>query len=90
MSIRIVGIGTVVGHELTHGFDNVGRQFDKNGNRLPWWTNNTINRFINLTKCMIDQYDNYSVAEISMGVSIRCVIKNCNRIDLVEWKTNIG
>ncbi|CAF1487471.1 unnamed protein product [Adineta ricciae] len=63
------GIGTVVGHELTHGFDNVGRQFDKNGNRLPWWTNNTINRFINLTKCMIDQYDNYSVAQISMGLN---------------------
>jgi hypothetical protein len=37
--------GVVIGHEITHGFDDKGRQFDKNGNLQQWWNNATISRF---------------------------------------------
>ncbi|CAF4213469.1 unnamed protein product, partial [Adineta steineri] len=63
------GIGAAIGHELTHGFDDIGRQFDKNGNRLPWWTNETINAFNGKKQCMIDQYNNYTVAQVNISIS---------------------
>jgi predicted metalloendopeptidase len=63
-----IGIGTIIGHEFTHGFDSVGRQFDKNGNRIPWWTNQTIDAFNIQKKCIIEQYNNYTVTQINMKV----------------------
>lgn len=60
----------VIGHEFTHGFDNVGRQFDKDGNRIPWWTNETIDAFEKQKQCIVDQYNNYTVAQINMRVTL--------------------
>lgn len=60
----------VIGHELTHGFDSVGRQFDKNGNRIPWWTNETIEAFDKQKICIIDQYSNYTVTQINLNVRL--------------------
>ncbi|KAK4337181.1 hypothetical protein RND71_044007 [Anisodus tanguticus] len=57
------------GHEIIHGFDDKGRQFDKNGNHNNWWKSDTDEKFKNMTKCLIDQYDNYSVPEINMTVN---------------------
>ncbi|CAH0560910.1 unnamed protein product [Brassicogethes aeneus] len=54
-------IGSILGHELTHGFDNSGRKHDKYGNYIQWWSNSTINTFEDLTTCFIDQYDNYTL-----------------------------
>ncbi|CAF4099298.1 unnamed protein product [Rotaria sordida] len=45
ISNKIRAIGMVIGHEITHGFDDTGRQFDKDGNRISWWTPETIERF---------------------------------------------
>lgn len=59
------GIGMVIGHEITHGFDDDGRQYDKAGNRVPWWSNNTINQFNKRKQCIIDQYNNYTVPQIN-------------------------
>jgi len=59
----------VIGHEITHGFDDVGRQFDKDGNRRPWWSQSTIDNFNTQKQCIIDQYSNYSVAHLHMNVS---------------------
>ncbi|XP_069360097.1 endothelin-converting enzyme homolog isoform X1 [Maniola hyperantus] len=67
-SLNYGSLGTVLGHEITHGFDNFGRQFDKNGNLLPWWTNKTIESFVNLTQCFIDQYSSYFVPELNEHV----------------------
>ncbi|XP_028393763.1 endothelin-converting enzyme homolog isoform X2 [Dendronephthya gigantea] len=53
------GIGAVVGHEITHGFDDNGRRFNKNGNLVKWWSNHSIEAFKNKTKCLIDQYSSY-------------------------------
>ncbi|CAF1185487.1 unnamed protein product [Rotaria sordida] len=60
------GIGTIIGHEITHGFDNDGRQFDKDGNRIPSWTNETIEKFIQRKTCIVDQYRNYTIPEINI------------------------
>ncbi|CAF4915717.1 unnamed protein product, partial [Rotaria sp. Silwood1] len=56
-----ISIGMFIGHEITHGFDDFGRQYDKDGNRIPWWTNETINKFNERKQCIIDQYDQYTV-----------------------------
>ncbi|TMW40198.1 hypothetical protein DOY81_014722, partial [Sarcophaga bullata] len=57
-------IGTILGHELTHGFDDSGRMFDKNGNLVQWWSNDTISEYINRTECFIDQYSHYYLPDI--------------------------
>ncbi|XP_074654372.1 endothelin-converting enzyme homolog isoform X2 [Tubulanus polymorphus] len=60
-SLNYGGIGAVVGHELTHGFDDQGREYDKNGNLRNWWNAQVIGRFKKRTKCMIDQYSKYVI-----------------------------
>lgn len=64
-----LGIGAVIGHEITHGFDDNGRQFDKDGNRILWWTPETIDRFNKRKKCIVDQYSEYVLEQINMTVS---------------------
>ncbi|CAF0837890.1 unnamed protein product [Adineta steineri] len=68
-SNEITGIGAVIGHEITHGFDDNGRQFDKDGNRVLWWTPETIEKFIERKTCIVDQYSNYTVAQINRKVN---------------------
>lgn len=53
------GIGSVIAHELTHGFDDQGAQFDESGNVKQWINNNEIQKFKNLAKYIINQADNY-------------------------------
>uniref|UniRef100_A0A8C5XLF7 Membrane metalloendopeptidase like 1 n=1 Tax=Microcebus murinus TaxID=30608 RepID=A0A8C5XLF7_MICMU len=54
------GIGMVIGHEITHGFDDNGRNFDKDGNMMDWWSNFSTQHFREQSECMIYQYGNYS------------------------------
>lgn len=49
----------VVGHEITHGFDDNGRLFNKDGNLKKWWSNSSISAFKNKTQCLVDQYSKY-------------------------------
>ncbi|XP_048581607.1 endothelin-converting enzyme homolog isoform X2 [Nematostella vectensis] len=58
-SLNYGGIGMVVGHEITHGFDDNGRKFNKDGNLLTWWTNNSIEAFKKKTDCLVKQYSSY-------------------------------
>lgn len=51
------GIGVVIGHEMTHGFDDQGRNFDKEGNMVNWWTEEDAAAFEQLTKGLIAQFD---------------------------------
>nr|CAD7393457.1 unnamed protein product [Timema cristinae] len=53
-------IGFVIGHEITHGFDDQGRQFDKNGNLVDWWQAVTMKKYLAKTRCVIEQYGNYT------------------------------
>lgn len=53
-------IGLVIGHEITHGFDDEGRRFDLNGNLLNWWAKTTEKAFLGKAQCIIDQYGNFT------------------------------
>jgi putative endopeptidase len=53
------GIGAVIGHELTHGFDDEGSQFDAEGNLRDWWTADDKKQFEERTGCIRDQYANF-------------------------------
>ncbi len=50
-------VGMVMGHEITHGFDDSGRQYDANGNVREWWTAETVAAFEEKAQCYDDQYD---------------------------------
>jgi putative endopeptidase len=50
-------MGSTVGHELTHGFDDEGRQFDKDGNLADWWTKEDEDKFNARAECEVKQYD---------------------------------
>lgn len=54
-------IGVVIGHEMTHGFDDKGRQFDKNGNLTDWWAPGDSERFDERAKVMKEFFDNINV-----------------------------
>jgi putative endopeptidase len=54
-------MGMVMGHELTHGFDDQGAQFDGNGAMVDWWAPDVVTRFNERTQCVKDQYSAYEV-----------------------------
>jgi putative endopeptidase len=62
-AINYGGIGLVIGHEMTHGFDNSGRQFDKDGNLHDWWTPADIKSFEDHTRLLVDEYNKYEVLD---------------------------
>lgn len=62
-------IGFVIGHEITHGFDDQGRQFDKDGNLVDWWHETTKQKYLEKAKCIIEQYGNYSVPEVNLSLN---------------------
>ncbi|KAJ8981669.1 hypothetical protein NQ317_017290 [Molorchus minor] len=70
-SLNYGGIGVVIGHEITHGFDDKGRQFDKDGNMMQWWNNATIKAFRERTQCIIDQYSRYKIDEVGLYINGR-------------------
>lgn len=56
------GIGVVIGHEMTHGFDDSGRKFDKNGNLNEWWEEEDSQKFNELADKLVEQFDEVEVA----------------------------
>ncbi|XP_053566045.1 neprilysin-like isoform X2 [Bombina bombina] len=61
-SLNYGGIGSVIGHEITHGFDNNGKNYDEKGDLVDWWTENSLQKFNGLSQCFVDQYGNFSWA----------------------------
>ncbi len=61
VAANLGAMGMVVGHELTHGFDDQGSQFDADGNLVDWWAESTKKEFKARTTCVIDQYNKYEV-----------------------------
>jgi endothelin-converting enzyme/putative endopeptidase len=55
--------GGTIGHELTHGFDDEGRQFDAHGNLRDWWTEQDGKEFVKRAACISDQYSNYTIID---------------------------
>jgi putative endopeptidase len=59
VAVNLGGIGMVIGHELTHGFDDQGSQFDAQGNLEDWWEPEVRQSFKDRAACMVAQYDGY-------------------------------
>lgn len=62
-AVNYGGIGAVIGHELTHGFDDQGRQFDADGNLRDWWTEADAKAFDDRSACFIEQYANFTAVD---------------------------
>ncbi|KAL3994610.1 Peptidase M13 family protein [Acanthocheilonema viteae] len=63
------GIGSVIGHEIIHGFDDQGSQFDYQGNLRDWWDSATKRNFNEKKDCFIKKYNNYVVPETNLHIS---------------------
>lgn len=67
-AVNFGGIGSVIGHELTHGFDDEGRKFDADGNLRDWWTEADAREFEKRARCLVDQYAGYTaVADVKLN-----------------------
>src|SRR6202041_3492962 len=62
-AINYGGMGAVIGHEMTHGFDDQGAKFDAVGNRSDWWTPEDLKNFQARGDCVAKQFDSYLVEE---------------------------
>jgi len=76
-AVNYGAIGVVIGHEMTHGFDDQGRQYDKVGNLTEWWTAEDAKMFGERTKVLVNQFSNFTVldtikanGELSLGENI--------------------
>ncbi|MCH5235736.1 MAG: M13 family metallopeptidase [Muribaculaceae bacterium] len=61
-AINYGAIGVIIGHEMTHGFDDQGRQFDKDGNLTDWWTAKDAENFNKLADVLVEQFDKVEIA----------------------------
>ncbi len=62
-AVNYGGIGGVIGHEITHGFDDMGRRFDATGQLRDWWTDDDREEFTRRADIVVAQYDGYAVAD---------------------------
>ncbi|XP_021947553.1 neprilysin-2 isoform X2 [Folsomia candida] len=62
-------IGWIIGHEISHGFDDQGRQFDADGNLYDWWEPTTKNAYLRRTQCIIYQYGNMTAKEVNLKLN---------------------
>ncbi|MFW2535474.1 M13-type metalloendopeptidase, partial [Legionella sp. 28fT52] len=60
-AVNYGAIGFVIGHEITHGFDDQGAQFDGHGNLKNWWTAEDLKKFQAATNCIMKQFSQYKV-----------------------------
>ncbi len=58
-AVNYGGVGSVIGHELTHGFDDEGRQFDSKGNFKDWWTPEDSKQFTERAHCLVDEFNGF-------------------------------
>lgn len=67
-AVNFGAIGAIIGHELTHGFDDEGRQFDAQGNMRDWWTPEDAHQFEERVACLVKQYGDYTaIADVTLN-----------------------
>jgi endothelin-converting enzyme/putative endopeptidase len=67
-AVNYGAIGAVIGHELTHGFDDQGRQFDAQGNLRDWWTDQDAKAFEQRAQCLVNEYSGFtSVGDVKLN-----------------------
>jgi len=76
-AVNYGAIGVVIGHEMTHGFDDKGRNYDKEGNLADWWTEEDAERFDERSQILVTRFDNikvlddlYADGKLSLGENI--------------------
>ncbi len=75
-AVNYGGIGAVIGHEMTHGFDDQGRNYDKDGNLNNWWTDEDSKKFEAKTKVLVNQFNEFQLlgenvnGEMTLGENI--------------------
>jgi putative endopeptidase len=76
-AVNYGAIGVVIGHEMTHGFDDQGRQYDKDGNLVEWWTPEDATKFKEHVQVLVTQFNNYKIldslhvdGELTLGENI--------------------
>lgn len=76
-AVNYGGIGVVIGHEMTHGFDDQGRKYDANGNLNDWWTEEDANKYKEMTAILVTQFNNFVIndslyvdGELTLGENI--------------------
>ncbi|GFQ89938.1 neprilysin-1 [Trichonephila clavata] len=62
-------LGVVIGHEITHGFDNSGRKFDKVGNLTQWWSDEIVEKFKEQAACFVEQYSQLPIDIVGQNVN---------------------
>ena len=62
-AVNFGGSGAVIGHELTHGFDDQGRRFDARGNLKDWWTEADGKAFVDRAQCFVDEYSQFTAVD---------------------------
>ena len=62
------GIGAVIGHEMSHGFDDSGRKYDKTGKLRSWWTDSSAKEYVDKAKCFVDLFDTYKPRDVDIHV----------------------
>jgi endothelin-converting enzyme/putative endopeptidase len=60
-AVNYGAIGVVIGHEISHGFDDQGSQYDAQGRLRNWWTDEDRKRFLDRAQCVVDQFENYFI-----------------------------
>lgn len=87
--------GATIGHELTHGFDDEGRQFDAEGNLKNWWTLRDEKAFNRRAQCLVDQYGKYTVVDdirINSRLTLGEDLADLGGLvlALIAWKTEVA
>src|SRR5208282_4346703 len=62
-AVNYGGIGVVIGHEMTHGFDDEGRNFDEKGNLKDWWSKTDADNFSKRGECISNEYDSFAAID---------------------------
>lgn len=97
-AVNFGSMGMVVGHEITHGFDDQGRQFDADGNLKDWWTDKVGKDFVQRAECVKKQFDGYTALEdlkvkgdLTLGENIADLggLK-LSHAAMIEWYTQRG
>ncbi|EGT34298.1 hypothetical protein CAEBREN_32334 [Caenorhabditis brenneri] len=87
---KIASVGEVIGHEMGHGFDPIGRTFDENGNEKDWWTPEDSAEYDRRAQCLVEQYNNYDDPnygrKLNGSTSIQEIAADLIGIN-VSWKT---
>ena len=82
-------IGTIIGHEISHGFDDEGRKFDANGNIIIWWNKTEIDEYNKRSLKFVDQFNKVNVnGNLTLGENIADLYGVISSMNALKYKTN--